>query len=252
MLNHAIPVKDPLINIDPSVATDIVSAIYNVADFMKEEIARHKLISNNRKSGLYWDKLNTNMHDTIATSGGASDIVRVGFHQFLLARYGGYRFTLMREARFFDVMADVKADGKLSYQNLLVQLCNRDLEAEVAQMTMYPFHEYDTDEISTRINRLFGSVQENDDSGYYVMILFDIYSDFELRKIKAVIVDPNFDVVEEQDWSHYIPVEGSVIVEQVSDVKAPSNNPSRGITLKPKAFELKSKRDESPSEDDKE
>ncbi len=250
MLNHVVPVKDPLISIPASVATDIVSAVYDVGDFMKEEIARLKLISGNFKPGLFWSKLNTNVHAAVGMSGCQADIFRAGFHEFLLVTRENFKLTFMRESRFYDVRAEVKAEGKLSYQNLLVQQYNGSLEAEVVQMALYQMHEYDKVEISERFNKLFSGIRDSgDDVGYYVMIIFEIDKYFELRRIKAVIVDPNFDIVEEQDWSHYIPVENPVIVEKISDAKSPGNDPTRGITLKAKAFERKFQKNTPPPSD---
>jgi hypothetical protein len=240
MITQAVPVRKSLIDISPPVAVGIVSAIYSIGDFMKEEIIRLNLISGNYKSGLFWSKLNTKVNEVIGLSDGKSIVMRSGYHEFLLVGQDGYKLTFMRESRFRDVQAAVKMEGKLSYQNLLVQQNNSGLEAEVAQMSLFPMHEYDAEEMSERFDKLFYKAQEiNSTVGYYVMILFDIDSAYELRKIKAVIVDPNFDCVEEQDWSHFIPVKETAIVEKVSNSESPSNTPSRGMSLTSKALERK-------------
>lgn len=240
MINEAAPIRAPLIDIPQPVAASIVSAVYDIGDYMKEEMVRLNLISGNYKSGLFWSKLNTNVNKAVGLFGGFSVIIRAGFHEFLLVGQDGFRLTFIRESRFRDVQAAVKKEGKLSYQNLLVQQHNSGLEADVAQLSLFPMHEYDEVEISERLSKLFGKLQESDGSvSYYVMVLFDIDLTYELHKIKAVIVDPNFDIVEEQDWSHLIPVKEAIIVEKVSDATSPSNNPSRGLSLKPKALARK-------------
>lgn len=247
MFTSALPVKESLINISRPVATAIVSAVYNVGDFMKEEISRLDLITGNYKNGLFWSKLNTNVHEAITSSGGRAPAIRVGFYEFVLVEHENYLLTFMREPRFRDVQAMVKSEGKLSYQNLLVQQFNSDLEADVAQTTMFPMHEYDEEDLLRQFNKIFGNTESSDEATrYYMMILFDVDGFFNLRKIKAVIVDSNFDIVEEQDWSHYIPVKETVIVEKVLDPSSPVNKPSRGITLKPKALERKLQQNESP------
>ncbi len=250
-MNQAIPVREPLISIPQPTAANIVSAIYDIGDFMKEELAKLNFISNNHKSGLFWGKLNTDVYKVTGLSGGEPNIVRAGYHDFLLVGHDALKLTFMRESRFRDVQAEVKAKGKLNYQNLLVQQYNIGLEADVAQLALYPIHEYDKAELSKRFNKMFGGVlSSNYDVGYYVMILFNFDSYVELRRIKAVIVDPDFDIVEEQDWSHLIPVRETTIAEKVLDIASPSNNPSRGMTLTPKALVRKRQQSEVPPEND--
>ena len=72
-----------------------------------------------------------------------------------------------------------------------------------------------------------------------MLILFDCDSSYELRGIRAVIVDPSLDIVETEDWSQYIPVKESTVVEKVSDITLASNNPSRGLSLTAKALKRK-------------
>ena len=55
------------------------------------------------------------------------------------------------------------------------------------------------------------------------------------------MVTPSLDIAQgsEQDWSPYIAVDESVIVEKVSDATAPENQPNRGLSLKAKAIARK-------------
>lgn len=241
MLNNVAPIREPLINIPQSIAREIVSAVYNVGDFMKEENARLTFVSNNHKPGLFWSKLNTNVHQAVGITANTSVIVRAGYYEFLLVVQEGATLTFMRETRFKDVRADARKKRKLSYQNLLVQRLNVTLKAENSQMSLFPILGYNEAELSERFSKLFKNVHGCIDAGYYVMVLFDIDSFYTLQKIRAVLVDPNFDIVEEQDWSHFIPVTESIIVEKVSDTASPSNNPSRGLSLSLKALAKKSR-----------
>ena len=241
MINHAVPIKETLITIPQYIATDIVSAVYDVGDFMKEEIARLNLVSGNYKPGLFWSKLNTNVIQATGSFDCDSVIVKAGYHEFLLVEHKGVALAFMRETRFADVSTDVKTKGKLSYQNLLVQHLNSAFEAEVSQMSLFPVQEYDNNEVLERLGKLFRNAQGcMDGVGCYVMVLFDTDSFYTLRRIKAVLVDSNFDIVEEQDWSNLINLKVPAIVEKVSDTASPSNNPFRGLSLSPKALARKS------------
>ena len=62
-----------------------------------------------------------------------------------------------------------------------------------------------------------------------------------MSHIRAVKVTPNLEIAQnsEQDWSKYISVNESFVVDKVANPEAPENKPNRGLTLKPKALARK-------------
>jgi len=251
---QAAPSRIPLINIPQPLANDIVSAVYTASERMKAKAAQNRYVTNNGESGEFWDALNTEICQALSSPDCMSSIKKRGFWKLLIAYYkrNGLLFTFMREKRFSDVQAEIRKHGKMTYINMLIQHLNKDLVASISQTTMYSMYSYDEMELAERIKTLIGDFQgEGYPIGHYMLILFDCDSLYELRRVKAIIVDPNLDIVEESDWSQYIPVKETIIVEKVSDVTAPSNNPSRGLTLKPKALERKLQQEDQPPEKDK-
>ena len=239
-MNQALPEKAPLISIPRQLAIEIVNSIYLCAEEMKEESALTKLnyITSLQDRGKFWDKINTRIsqapisHDCVAT------VISNVSWPFVLLSHNPTRlkFSLMREERFKRMQREVKIYGKLTYPNVLVQTMNKNLKADPYQMTMYPIHNYDMDKLASRVELLENVYfQEGIGSGYYMLILIDCDSSYDLHKVTAVIVDPNLNIVESSDWSLFIPVKDSVIVEKILDSKSPSNDPTRGLTLKNKA-----------------
>lgn len=250
---QAVPSKIPLINIPQSLANDIVFAVYTAGEIMKAKAAQNRYVTNNGEPGEFWDAMNTEICKVLSSPDCMSSIKKRGFWKLLIAYYkqNGLLFTFMREKRFSDVQAEIRKHGKMTYINMLIQHLNKDLLASVSQTALFDMHSYDEIELAERVKTLIGDFQDEGHTvGHYMLILFDCDSLYEFRRVKAVIVDPNLDIVEESDWSQYIPVKETIIVEKVSDMTSPSNNPSRGLTLKPKALDRKLRQEDQPPEKD--
>ena len=243
-MNQAALRKVPLINIPTRLAADIVSSIHSGVEEMREEVAltKHQYVTNIQETGKFWDILNTRIYKSLQPQECALSIRRIGFWQFLLASYNptGMKFSFMKERRFRDMQSEIKRQGKLTYPNIMVQTLNKDLQADTYQMTLFPIHNYDKETLAERVEALIKDfLCDGIAIGHYMLVLFDCDASYELRGVRAVIVDPNLNIVEQIDWSQYIPVKESSIVEKVSDPALPSNNPSRGLTLTDKAYEKK-------------
>ena len=80
---------------------------------------------------------------------------------------------------------------------------------------------------------------------HHVLVLFDTVG-YRLTNIRAVMVTPSLDIAQnsEQDWSRYIAVDESAVVEKVANPSAPSNQPNRGLSLTAKAVARQKSRPE--------
>jgi hypothetical protein len=219
----------------------------SVGDEMRIESARHNYSTHNHDPILFWDKLNTRVEEALDSPSCMSTIERCGFWQLVLALYipTGMFFTFMREQRFRALQAKTRKHGIMTYLNLLVWHLNSDLLA-VDQTSLEPMMPPDQIKLAQRVQRLLSDFESQSLTlNRYVIVLFDCDALYEIHKIRAVIVDHNLAIVDEENWSSHILVKESLIVEKVDNESSPSNHPSRGLTLKPKALQRKRRQEES-------
>lgn len=252
-MNNTAPLEQPKIDIPVALAQEIVSKMYAVGDEMRMEARRNIYTTQNHVKSKFWDILNTRICEALNSPNCMSVVKRRGFWELVLNYYkpSGLIFTFMREQRFKTLQTEIKKRGRMTYVDLLVRHLNRNLLAPIGQMSIFPVEFSDEAQLSDKVQSLLSSFQNEDTFiSHYVIILFDCDSSYELRQVRAVLVDPNLDVVEEIPWTQFIPVMETTITEKVIDVTEPSNNPTRGLTLKAKAFERKAKHDKNIKDTD--
>lgn len=251
-MGNTAPLRQPDIDIPVSLAQNIVAKMYSVGDEMRAETRKNQYVTHNHDKSKFWDVLNTSLCNALYSPNCMSAIKRRGFWEFVLAFYkpSGLIFTFMREERFRTLQAEIRKRGRMTYVDMLVRHLNRNLLAPVGQTSFLPVEFSDEARLSERVQTLLCDFQNEDTVvGHYILVLFDCDFSYELRGVRAVLVDANLDIVDEISWSHLIPVSEATIVDQVTDSSAPSNQPSRGLTLKPKAFERKNREEKSPPRD---
>ena len=71
----------------------------------------------------------------------------------------------------------------------------------------------------------------------HILVLFETIG-YQLTHIRAVMVTPSLDIAKgcNENWSQYISGNESAVVETIETPISPSNQPSRGLSLKPKAL----------------
>lgn len=252
-MNSTAPLKKPQIDIPTSLAQQIVSRMHAVGDEMRMEARKNSYTTHNHDKSKFWDVLNTRLCEAINSPNCMSVVKRRGFWELVLNYYrpSGLIFTFMREQRFRTLQAEIRKRGRMTYVDLLVRHLNRSLLASVGQTSILPVEFSDEAQLAERVQALLCDFQdEGVFVNHYIIILFDSDSSYELRQVRAVLVDANLDIVEECSWTRFIPVMETSIVDKVTDVTAPSNNPSRGLSFKSKAFERKSHQKALSTEED--
>lgn len=237
----------PVLEIDDSNIHKIVDAVYSaVGDDILEDIQLSNLVTHNSIPTRIWDKLNTNLYVALKGSNFVTAITKRGPWGLVVAydSQSGFLFTFMREQRYKQIRKDLRKRKKAHYLDALAGTFNSQLCALEGQISMFSdAKQYeDTETIQQIVNGLIHNL--NVDSTViqnHVLVLFDS-SHFELNAIRAVMVDKNLDIVVEQEWSTYIAVEESAIVETVDNPNAPANNPTQNLKLTSRASNKASKR----------
>lgn len=151
----------------------------------------------------------------------------------------GFIYTIMRDKRYRELHASIRKRNHMHYVDLLARHLHPDLLSPVGQTELEPVYFSDEDKLAFNVQKLLGNLlAEKAIIKRHVLILFETEG-YTLTHIRAIMVDSNLDVVAEQNWTNYIPVQESVITDKVDDPTSPANAPSRGLKLTQKAHEKK-------------
>jgi electron transfer flavoprotein alpha subunit len=149
--------------------------------------------------------------------------------------------TFMREKRFAELCKAQRRRSHMHYLDMLAKQFNKDLQANQQQCSLFP-HSFSDENllpelVQTLLSDLGGDVTVVRN---HVLVLFET-SGYQLSHIRAVKITPNLDIAQncDQDWSQYISVNESTVVEKVTNPVAPEFQPSGGLKLKPKAITRK-------------
>ena len=226
------------IDTSPTFSSVVVECIYNaIGDGIKEDIALHKLRTHNSIPSRIWDLINTNICERLNTYDCTTTTPKRGPWEIVVIfeKETEYIYTIMREKRFRELKKSIPKRNRMHYIDLFAHHLNPDLLAPVGQTTMIPVRFDDEDKLMESIQRILaGFSEEAREIKRHALILFES-SNYDLTSVRVAIVDTNLDIVAEQDWSKYIPVQESSITEKVIDPHNPSNTPSRGLKLTEKA-----------------
>lgn len=227
------------------VATEIVHSIADAGEQTKEEIERANLKTGNGTPGRIWDFLNTNLCNRLKTVDCMAHTKKRGCWEMVLTYdpNTGYIYTVMREKRYSDLYAERSKRKNMHYLDILARHVNTDLISPQGQMSFYPVKFQDESKLKEKFADLVQSFMSQENViKRYVLILFD-ESQFELHSVRAVTVDSNLDIVDDADWSKFIPVTESVVAPTIDDSHDPTNNPVRGLKLNGKAIAKKNSRE---------
>lgn len=224
------------LKINENIIRAMVNCVNDVGDVLKEDIRRNGLKTQNSTPTRIWDHLNTALCNQFNSRDCMAYTAKRGCWQLVMVyeNESGYLYTFMRESRFLEVQKQVKKGKHNHYIDLLARHLNADLLKEIGQQSFLYTDEQDS-KLKEAIEKLF--INLNEDGAIvtkHVLVLFE--SDkYELHSIRAVMVDSNLDIALEQDWSSYIVIEDSIIVEEAEGNNSPSEKPTRGLELTPKA-----------------
>lgn len=228
------------LEVDPSIVSQIVQSINDaVGDKIKEDIRRNELKTFNSIPTRIWDLLNTDLCNIFETPDCMAYITKRGPWQMVMVfeKKTGFLFTFMREKRFLEVQNEVGKRDKMHYVDMLARHLNPDLLAPNDQISFLPPKFNDDEEIlSASVKKLLENlIKDGAIAQRHVLVLFES-SHNELISIRGVMIDSNLNIAVQKNWSSHIPVQESVVIDQIEDFnKTPSNNPSRNLKFTAKA-----------------
>jgi hypothetical protein len=231
-------------NFSPELIAKIVRCVEDaVGDDILTDIQANGLQTRNSVPSRIWDLLNTNLVKSLEMEDCTVAKAHRGPWEMLIIyeKTSQYIFTFMREKRFAELRKRQVKRKSMHYIDMLAKQFNRDLIADQQQTSFFPSIFSDDDRLPELIQTLLYDLGGGSDVVcHHVLVLFET-AGYQLTHIRAVMVTPNLDVAHgcEQNWSRYIAATESIIVPKISDPEAPENQPSRGLSLKPKAIARK-------------
>jgi len=214
-----------------------------VGDDIREDIQSNDLRTMNSVPSRIWDLLNTKLYKTLKAEECTIATAHRGPWQMIIIfeKTTECIFTFMREKRFSELQRKQRSRIHMHYIDMLAAQFNKALLADKQQLTFIPHHFTDEENLAELVQDMLHDL--GSDAAIvrnHVLVLFDTIG-YQLTHIRAAKVTPNLDIAQgcEQDWSTYITVSESSVVEKVEHPENPANNPNRGLKLKSKATERK-------------
>lgn len=169
----------------------------------------------NSKKDLKWDLLHRNIRQNLVGSHIMAEFAKVPGWKILplFDTVEGNLYLLMKEYRFNNILKTRKKRTKDHYMEELVKTFNMGIE----DFQQISFVENDTlpAEVSKVISSILSDISlEKDLIKRFAVILFDDLND-ELVSMRCCILDSNFNIVYQKNWSQYIKHNDSIITEKV-------------------------------------
>ena len=214
-----------------------------VGDDILADIRHHDLRTTNSVPSRIWDLLNSNLIRALETEDCTVAEAHRGPWQMLIIfeKTTQCIYTFMREKRFAELRRFQRRRVHMHYLDMLAIQFNKELLADQEQITLFPHTFSDENMLAELIQTLLHDLENKIPVvRNHVLVLFDT-AGYQLTHIRAVMVTPNLDIAQNssQDWSQYISVNASSVVEKVAYPDAPKNQPNKGLKLKTKAIERK-------------
>lgn len=225
------------LKIDSNVKLNIVQSISDaVGDKIKEDIQKNELKTQNSIPTRIWDFLNTDLCARFNSPDCMAYNAKRGWEMIMVyEKASGFLYTFMRENRFAEVRSKIRKRKRMHYVDMLARHLNEDLRAPVGQMSFDEVQFEDEEHLAEAVQKLLVNlVNDGVVVNHHVLVLFES-SNYELNSVRAIMVNPNLDIVCEQNWSSYIAVQESVVVDHVKETYNSANNPEQSLKLTAKA-----------------
>lgn len=201
---------------------EIISIIDGVSaglgDDTKQILQKENIDSkySNSKKDLKWDLLHRNIRANLRGSHIIAEFAKVPGWKILplFDTIEGNLYLLMKEYRFNNILKTRKKRSKDHYMEELVKTFNLGIE----DFRQISFVENDNlpKEVSKVISSILSDIDlEKDLIQRFAVILFDDLND-ELVSMRCCILDSNFNIVQQDNWSQYIKHNDSIIIDKVS------------------------------------
>lgn len=234
----SVNIIESLDNSENKLMKEIVSAINRAIsedvfdDYQRSGLDRQHSNSYNQ---LIWDHINDNLSH-IADEHIIGGYTKRGFWNVysMFDTQTGYIYSFMREKRFFQI---TKEQRKIPhYITALASECNPDLEP--TQMSFFPI-ESDKAETKAIVDCICNDLSiPFEIVKRHKVILFDTNHGI-LSSVRCCTADRTLEIHDSMELTSYININESIIIEEVDDLVAKSNNPTLGLKFKDKAKKKK-------------
>lgn len=229
------------INFPPELISKIVRCVEDATgDDIRVDIQKNNLQTRNSVPARIWDLLNTKLINELNIDECTIAKTKRGPWEMLVIfeKTTQCVFTFMREKRFEELKKQQRKRRNMHYVDMLSKQFNSDLLAEENQLSLFETSFADEDRLSELVQNLLSELKGDADIvKNHILVLFETVG-YQLTHIRAVMVTPSLDIAKgcDENWSQYISDNESTVVEKIETPNSPSNQPSRGLSLKPKAL----------------
>lgn len=230
------------INFPAELISKIVRCVEDATgDDIRVDIQKNDLQTRNSVPARVWDLLNTKLINELDIDECTIAKTKRGPWEMLVIfeKTTQCIFTFMREKRFEELKKQQYKRRNMHYVDMLSKQFNSDLLAEGNQLSWFEEKSFsDEDRLCELVQNLLSELKGDADIvKNHVLVLFDTVG-YQLTHIRAVMVTPSLDIAKDCDenWSQYISGNESAVVEKIETPASPSNQPTRGLSLKPKAL----------------
>lgn len=221
-------------------ATAIKEAI---GDDIKADNKINGFITHNGDSGRIWDYINRDISKICDIDKYIANPTKRGPWEMLpiFDKEAGILMTVMRESRFKEIKREKGKRKTPHYMEALAAILNPNLLPSNIEQELFPMAEsHDSIEEEKKIveNILQDLGTPQSVVKRYIAILFDSRGS-DLISLRACIINSELQVVAQDDWSSYIEIGESSIVESITNDDEAVNIPSHNIQYTEKAKRIK-------------
>ncbi|MEA5014561.1 MAG: DUF5986 family protein [Candidatus Limiplasma sp.] len=210
-------------------------------DLILEDVRVHDLITKNSIPTRIWDFIYSRLHLKATQSNGRFEavIVKRGPWEMilLLDTVTGLLFSIMREERYKQLCMESPESRRFHYARCLAGEFNSELPPLAKQIKLPGIDDSYEQAVIEKIvtSMLDSSGFPTDLIKHHALVLFSA-RDFEVQSIRCVMVDRDFDIIEQVSWNNLLLLTESVVSDTVNEQDSPHDNPTRGLKLTPKAM----------------
>jgi hypothetical protein len=227
------------LNKTPDFINKIGSSLLDaVGDDIKIDIKINELDTTNSSPSRVWDFINRNIGNQFSDGDYITHTTKRGSWEMkpIFEKSTGTLFTVMREERLIDLRKELPKRRTEHYAQALSGFFNKNLVPNRNQLSLFQNQNcFDEEQAEKIVHKILKDLSIPDNIvRNYAIILFSS-KNYELVSLKCCLVKSDLSIVAEVDWSRYIDVVESSVVDLSVDSKPNYLNPANGLTFKPKA-----------------
>lgn len=226
----------PLSGQNIRIITESIAAA--VGDEITEDVQSKHLITQNGTPGRTWDFINAKIFKRFQGTSIIARPTQRGAWAILLIfnRENGVLYCCMKENNFRRLRKMEPKKRSKHYAAVISHVFNSDLPILNQQTSLFSEENvFDEDTVRKTISGIIKSLGvPTEFVKRHALILFRSGLGY-LFSIRCCSINSDFEIVGEHDWSQFIPVQYSAIVEKESQSKSVASMPDRGLSFTNKA-----------------